>query len=421
MRIGNVGVSPGLRYPESRLDMKPARAGRLFVIGAGASYAVGLPDAARVLTQLTLYTSGPYGMVQNRTPMALLADVTGSLIRFAQETGVTKGDRFPLDAMAARFYATWRENPNFGMVVMAFWQALCEFMYERSAERAPEYRRFANSLAPGDIVISFNWDTCLEMALLQAKRPFTVSLEPRTASGKIRVLKPHGSVDFAIADGPAPGCPRRRFIEMIHPAMPGIQTPAGYKQPRLYRLLTYDLGFRVRLAWRGRAVDLRISKRQPSDAAGAALRPRTSTRTTADRLRPRRGEPKSATTSYGSFAYLGPDVGPLHLRGFLLESMPYLLTPGSPQPWYDWSYSCVRRIVESAGPLRAIFVAGYSFPPYDGGVRALLTGLSRPTKPVPVHIINPAARELPKDVLDSMFPRYELHACGFLDYKWRKP
>jgi hypothetical protein len=358
---------------------------RLFVIGAGASYGAGLPDAARVLPQLILYTTGPYTTVLNRSPMELLGSLTDSLVRFAKESGVTKGDRFPLDAVTERFYDTWRENPAFGGEVMVFWQVLSEFLYDRSATRADEYRKFAKTLGPGDIVISFNWDTCLEMALHRENKPFTLSLEPKAGSRKIRVLKPHGSVDFAIGNGPIPGGPRRRFAEIVHPKMPGIQTPEGYKQPQLYRLLTYDLKFRVVMTWRGRQMDLGFAKRQ---AAGARS---------------------------------SPDVGPLHLRGFLRESMPYLLTPASPAPWYDWGYELVKDILTPAARrVGAIYVAGYSFPPYDVGVRTLLTDLSGRIGPVPVHIINPAARDLPKDVLDGMFSSYQLHACGFQEYKWRE-
>lgn len=50
----------------------------------------------------------------------------------------------------------------------------------------------ANRLAPGDVVITFNWDFLLELALFEAKRDYSYVRD----ENKISILKLHGSVDW---------------------------------------------------------------------------------------------------------------------------------------------------------------------------------------------------------------------------------
>ena len=115
-------------------------------MGAGASYAAGLPDADRVLSHLTLYTQGPYVPVANRSPMKLLGRVSDYLIRFARDAGFRRGDRFPLETQngriillsLARESGVRRGRMDSGMSAI-------RVLYERSTSQAYEYAKFART------------------------------------------------------------------------------------------------------------------------------------------------------------------------------------------------------------------------------------------------------------------------------------
>jgi hypothetical protein len=51
------------------------------------------------------------------------------------------------------------------------------------------------TLGPGAIVISFNWDVLLELAILRAGRTYCYLPSPRR-TGSVVVLKPHGSINW---------------------------------------------------------------------------------------------------------------------------------------------------------------------------------------------------------------------------------
>jgi hypothetical protein len=87
------------------------RVRRLIVLGAGASYAVGLPDGDRILPHLTLYANGPILPIRNRTPMDLFSNITPALLRYAVNTGFRKGDRCP-QALAV----TWRDRMYYSLI-----------------------------------------------------------------------------------------------------------------------------------------------------------------------------------------------------------------------------------------------------------------------------------------------------------------
>lgn len=56
------------------------------------------------------------------------------------------------------------------------------------------YLDFARELQPRDFIITFNWDCLLESALDHIARKFTYTFEPK----KIKIVKPHGSVNWRI-------------------------------------------------------------------------------------------------------------------------------------------------------------------------------------------------------------------------------
>src|SRR5260370_33752925 len=77
---------------------------RIFILGAGASYAVGLPDAARAMGHFVLYVRGPILPIPNRTPIGLFGNLGDALLFYATKGGFREGDRFPFESMAEAFY-----------------------------------------------------------------------------------------------------------------------------------------------------------------------------------------------------------------------------------------------------------------------------------------------------------------------------
>jgi hypothetical protein len=334
--------------------------------------------------------------VTNRTPMSVLQDVCDALIHFAMQAGFRKGDRFPIDEIATSFYKALPLGFEAFDLLLKFWQALREFLYERSTVHAKGYLTFAKYLSPGDVVVTFNWDTCLEMALYRQGKPYSLSFELPIKDNQIRILKPHGSIDFMIGEGYGPVRPAIDFIEMVHPAMPRLMTIEGFKQPQLYRVLSYDLNLTLEVTWKEGEVSISWQD-EPEES-------------------------KIKTTSSNSndddFGY-STDLGPLHLHRFLLEAFPFLLTPGTPASIYEWSYASIRKALFSvASEIESVYVCGYSFPPYDQGVidtlRQVLDRIGR----VPVMIVNPSPGDLPANTLDRIFKKYDLHDSGFLEFDW---
>lgn len=90
-------------------------------------------------------------------------------------------------------------------------------------------KRVAAILAPGDLVLSLNYDTVFELALQQANRPFSYS--PNVPNGEdILVCKPHGSLnlvsnekDFKFGQPEWLGMPQHQ----------GYQSYSGLIPPRL--------------------------------------------------------------------------------------------------------------------------------------------------------------------------------------------
>lgn len=364
----------------------------MFILGAGCSYAAGLPDGDRLAGQLFGYVGGaPWEIVYNRPPDPYWAPLYGVLWKVLGE--LAEGgmqSRWALDRVFDRFHELVRRDPaTIGPAYALLFEATAQLLYSRSsyAGTTDTYRAFADALGPGDIVLTFNWDTCPEIALHSHDRPFSRQLGGDAPEDVPWLLKLHGSIDYLIVDVDsrvkgAQGRPE--FLEAL-----GAEAPSPFPDRRfeLARLRTYDLGYEVELD----------QAPQPADFATA---------------------PDSGAAVLG-----GSDVGPFLLT-HALEEYPtfHLLTPGSPPVLYNWQYDLVTQLVAPVAPnIGEITVAGYSFPAYDEPVHGVLRTLHRLAGKPPTHIVNPAAAALSPDLLESIFGTCELHACGFGDYAWRPP
>jgi hypothetical protein len=358
---------------------------RLFILGAGASYAAGLPDASRLAGPLVAYVRGPFEVVYNRPPAGYFDPMFSALIQvLAEESGDEPRSKWPLDFVFRRFNELLKADlEGFRATWVALFEATAQLIYIRSwtAEGTPAYRKFVHALRPEDVLLTFNWDVCPEIAMYSLGQPFSQSLASDEPPVGPWLLKLHGSVDYLIVPVFGDGTPD--FLETldVHPPPPFPGPPR-----QLVRLKTYDLGYEVRLA---------------GPYAGPS---------SADDLPGREG-------IVGGF-----DVGPYLLTHTLDEvPLPYLLVPGTTKLLYDWQYSIIiKKLLAIRDELAGVYVIGYSFPKYDEDVFSVLRQVAAGGNATPVHIVNPAVGDIPPELLTSIFGRHETHACGFEEFDWEQ-
>jgi hypothetical protein len=121
-----------------------------------------------------------------------------------------------------------------------------------------------------------------------------------------------------------------------------------------------------------------------------------------------------------------PDVGPFQLFERIrttsqkLANSRFLQAPGASQALNDWSYrQAVDVVGRRAQQCEGVYVCGYSFPSYDTGVREMIATIGRRLDHPPATIVDPAARQMPKDVLGTIFgDNYCLVTEGFGTFEW---
>jgi hypothetical protein len=364
---------------------------RLIVLGAGASYAAGLPDANHILGDLQFFMSGPINRIVNRTPMVLFSDVAsvfqGLIIDYMYDQELNTASQFPLDTILERFYERTKNDIRCLPTQISMWRAIREYIYHRSWVCADAYIPFASRLRDGDVLVSFNWDLCVEMAMHRIGRRTDVRF---CCPSRIlpSLFKPHGSVDFLAVqpDRGGGGDPDGEFSEIVHPALPKVSSPLGEFEAALMRLRTYDLPWRLEASWNFSTDTFSLATNKVPEELPH---------------------------------YTNGDIGPLHLERHWNECWPFLLTPGWSPPFYEWAYHGIESAVTPiAEEIASVHVVGYSFPPYDAGAHTFLRSLSQQIGNVPVHIVNPTAHSLPRALLNHIFGEVTLHPTGFLEYPW---
>lgn len=170
---------------------------RVFVLGAGASKACGLPLTNEILPRiipkiaersirkrlrdfisyLYPYFNKKWGNYPNLEELLGQFDI---YLKFSDK--VKTKHRFPIDEI---------ENLRDELL-----RAICIFLTSHPDERIPKSRidDLAADLRPADIVISFNWDLTLERSL--TKRDPSATWSYVQDDGSITILKPHGSVNW---------------------------------------------------------------------------------------------------------------------------------------------------------------------------------------------------------------------------------
>jgi hypothetical protein len=187
---------------------------RLIVLGAGFSRAAGYPLAPELWREIRLRARRYEGRAA-----ALERDVENYLRYRLECDGLSiSDDEVNLEELCEfldiehflglRGSDTWSIDGNEGTVVIKtlLGQILAEFTPARAS--IPElYLEFARRLGPGDVILTFNYDTLLELSLTAVGKPFRLFpsrytsvhgayAEVDPSLDEVVVLKLHGSIDW---------------------------------------------------------------------------------------------------------------------------------------------------------------------------------------------------------------------------------
>jgi hypothetical protein len=374
------------------------------VIGAGASYAAGLPDANRLPGHVFGYIgNAPWEIVRNKPPKAYFDPLSAVLLRVLQElaTGGPQ-EKWPMDAVFERFAELVREDPQrFGVPFGQLFEATAQLLYHRSqfGAQTQAYRKFVNALTECDLILTFNWDLCLEIAMQRARKPLQRALGRQPRKGPW-LVKLNGSIDHLIVNTSASGNATatsgnthdRRdwwtefpFLERLNlpaPSAPNTPWTQSTSRYELARLRTYDLA----------GIEMSVSSGPFQSIGKAAIDDDVC------------------------------DVGPFALTHVLPEYPSIqMIGPGTPQPLSRWYYDAIRLAVAPiASQITGVYVIGYSFPVYDLPLIRLLRDIVQAAGGPPAHIVNPDAARLPPQAIQFIFGRspLELHSCGFEAFDW---
>jgi hypothetical protein len=358
---------------------------------------------------------------------------------------------WPLDGVFARMLELMQADPErYALAFRRLHEAVAQVLYCRSIHggRTEAYRRFAEILGPTDVVLTFNWDVCLEVALHRARRPFSQALVGIPPIDQPWILKLHGSVDYLmllrrVFNGQqTQSFDLPRLVEPLNvepppmiwtgqgwaPSTSAAAPPALQTVPHMIheaaRLHTYDLVGDFEDDYPMLYPDddessPRIASYEfvvNPDAGSASGQPEpASVPSDTDPAGP-------SLDTGGDEPWAASDVRPYRLAESVQPPPSFLmLSPATPEWVYQWYYdrvlSCVHQV---AGDIDQIFVSGYSFPSYDRRVFDLLQEVAARASHPPVDIVNPDASDLPQDVLTSIFGTPRLHNAGFQEFPWPK-
>src|SRR5713226_3896405 len=169
---------------------------RVFVLGAGASKACGLPLTNELLPSVLPSLRGT--SVRKR---AL------NFIKYLYPYFERRWGNYPnleeflsLMDVYVQFSAKVKRNHKFDPddvkeLKDELLSAISAGLSERSSKlkiQTTQFFRLAQIMRPGDVILSFNWDLLVESALTELKRDWNYELK----LAKPVLLKPHGSIDW---------------------------------------------------------------------------------------------------------------------------------------------------------------------------------------------------------------------------------
>lgn len=171
------------------------RGGRVFVLGSGFSASMGLPTLRTLFAEI-MGTPPRLGYDDKNEVLYALEVLYPHFDRKVTPPAYPPFEEFLSLAMTAQDLAHF-DAPYWPAKTNSALRLLTDYLAAKSkdAENTPLLSRFAEQLGPGDVVITFNWDTLVERALLRLGRPF--DLRERKGD-QVAILKLHGSLSWVL-------------------------------------------------------------------------------------------------------------------------------------------------------------------------------------------------------------------------------
>lgn len=184
---------------DRRLDEQYVRKNRVFILGAGFSAAAGVPLTAALLDKTMKKFSaecpGTFKRVDGYAKTSTEnteGEVDYSSVDFSDLCTF-------LEYIELREYGGGERWTNAGSrekLALRFYLAKTIAEHTPSESNLPDlYVEFASQLHERDIIISFNWDGLLEVALRKLGKPYTYNFGKKNA---IKLCKLHGSVNWRL-------------------------------------------------------------------------------------------------------------------------------------------------------------------------------------------------------------------------------
>lgn len=191
-----VDPSPRIVHQDSYPDF------RLFIIGAGFSQPAGLPLGKDLLQcvreDLRFYYDYHYHGVES----PLEPEIRGWTSLYPREP--IDLERVLAYSHRRHYLGLSRSDETFAhgsKSIVAAKEAIQRILIRETPATVPElYRDFAGRLRPGDVVLTFNYDTLLEQAFDDIGKPYTLTpewwLSNQDTIQYVDLLKLHGSIDW---------------------------------------------------------------------------------------------------------------------------------------------------------------------------------------------------------------------------------
>jgi hypothetical protein len=215
---------------------------RVFILGGGFSAGAGVPLTAELLAKTMKKFSAECPGIFSRVNRYAQESI-GSNDCEVDYSKISLSDLCTfLEFIELREYGggeRWSDAGSREKLALRFYlsKTLVEFTPEEEALPSI-YVEFAEQLHERDIVISFNWDGLLEVALKKVGKPYTYNFSDRNA---VKLCKLHGSVNWRVGK---PKNLRGRLIdtlgwESLH-FSEGIMTQEIYSTPALLHFPTWQ-------------------------------------------------------------------------------------------------------------------------------------------------------------------------------------
>lgn len=168
---------------------------RVFVLGSGFSAAMGLPTLRTLFGEIMKEPDRP-GSDDKTEVLYALEVLYPHFDRNMSPPAYPPFEEFLSLAITAEDLSHF-DTSYWPKKTSSALRLLTDYLARKSqdAEKSPLLSKFSNQLTPGDVIITFNWDTLIERALVNLGRPFDLH---ERKSDRVTILKLHGSLSWVL-------------------------------------------------------------------------------------------------------------------------------------------------------------------------------------------------------------------------------